>query len=184
MKKKIGQLTQHPATRIGVFLITLVMLAVLWVYRDSELASGKYGYLGIFLINFISSATIFFPGPGFASVFIAGAIFQPWIVSIVSALGATGGELFGYLLGYGGEKLLGDSPRAHLWMKRIRRWFTKAGFITIFLFAALPLPFFDIMGILSGSLNYPIWRFALATFLGKCVKYGVLAIAGQQIIPN
>lgn len=184
MKKKITQVSQHPATRIGVFLVTVLMLVVLWLYRDSELASGKYGYMGIFLINFISSATIFIPGPGFASVFLAGAIFHPWIVSIVSAAGSTGGELFGYLLGYGGEKLLGDSPRGRRWMERIRLWFVRAGFITIFLYAALPLPFFDIMGILSGTLNYPVWRFALATFLGKSVKYGLLAIAGQQILPS
>lgn len=184
MKKKISRITKHPATRIGVFLFTVVMLIILWMYRDSELASGKYGYLGIFLINFISSATVFLPSPGFASVFLAGAIFQPWIVSIVSALGATCGELFGYLLGYGGEELLDDSERARRWMERIRRWFAKAGFVTIFLFAALPLPFFDILGVVSGTLNYPLWRFILATFLGKCIKYAVLALAGQWMIPS
>lgn len=183
MKKTISRVSKHPATRIGVFLATVAMVVLLWVFRDSELANGKYGYVSIFVVNFISSATVFLPGPGFASVFLAGAIFQPWIVGIVSALGATCGELFGYLIGYGGEELLENSARAKRWMGYIRTWFQKAGFVTILAYAALPLPFFDIMGVLSGTLNYPLWRFALATFLGKCIKYGILAIAGQRFLP-
>lgn len=184
MKKHIARVSGHPATKVVIFLITLLLLVLVWFHRTTALASTRYGYLGIFIINFISSATIFIPVPGVASVFLAGSVLNPFGLSIVSAAGASCGELFGYLVGYGSEGLMEGSVRYRKWIGYIRYRFERAGFLTIFLYAALPLPFFDIMGILSGTLNYPVWKFALATFLGKTVKFLVIALAGHRVLPQ
>jgi membrane protein YqaA with SNARE-associated domain len=45
----------------------------------------------------------------------------------------------------------------------------------------VPNPFFDAMGLLAGTLRYSWWKFALACFLGKAVKFLVAALVGTEI---
>jgi membrane protein YqaA with SNARE-associated domain len=53
--------------------------------------------------------------------------------------------------------------------------------------AAIPNPLFDLAGLASGSLRYPLWRFLGVAFLGKLVKYTVVSLLGaaslQHILP-
>ena len=67
----------------------------------AETTVGAWGYLGLFVINLIGSATIIFPVPAFVVVFAMGAVLNPWLVGIVSGAGCALGELTGYAIGRG-----------------------------------------------------------------------------------
>ena len=57
------------------------------------------------------------------------------------------------------------------------QWLQKWGVLTVFVFAATPLPF-DVMGMVAGLLRYPFWKFFLACLCGKILKYVGIALAG------
>ena len=134
-----------------------------------------YGYLGVFLINVVGSGSLFFPVPGLAVAFMGGGLhFNPWLVALFGAAGSTIGEITGYLAGYGGQVLAEKSKR----YVQIENWMRRHGDITVFVMAAIPNPLFDMAGLASGSLRFPLWRFLLAAFLGKIVKYTVVTFLG------
>ncbi|MBI1973712.1 VTT domain-containing protein [Candidatus Micrarchaeota archaeon] len=137
------------------------------------------GYLGAFLAGMISSVSLFLPLPGFIVVFLLGSQLNPIGVGVLGGLGAAIGELTGYLIGLGGQKLatLKNKKRAK-WLNRIERAFQKyhPGAI-IFAFAATPLPF-DFIGIFCGATGYPAKHFFMYTLAGKLLKYLFIALAG------
>lgn len=183
-KKTHNHTNEQLGYRAAILVATAGLFTLLWIYRDTALANAKFGYIGIFVVNFVSSATILFPLPGIASVFLGAAIWNPVLIGIVSALGATCGELFGYLIGYGGKGFLPSKTKQHRYFYTIERYFHTAGFVTIMLYSALPLPLFDVVGVLAGTLNYPVWKFALATLLGRIVKHTLIALAGYKMLPE
>ncbi|MCK4964514.1 MAG: VTT domain-containing protein [Dehalococcoidia bacterium] len=138
----------------------------LWPYLEGF---EQYGYLGAFLVAFITSITIMFPLPGFA---IIGVIaINPdlnWaLVALAAAIGGGLGEFTAYLAGYGGAAII--TPRQSKWYKMAEGWMERYGTASIFLFALTPLPF-DIVGIAAGALRFPFWKFILATIAGRLPK--------------
>lgn len=145
---------------------------LLWSQGTAE----SWGYLGIFAVNLVGSATIIFPLPAFAVVFLFGSILNPFLVGFFAALGATIGELTGYALGRGGKKIA-EKKHGKL-IERTREWMERyRAFVVIVAFAATPLPD-DVLGLLCGAINYDLRKFLLATFAGKLVMNVSLAFGG------
>jgi len=134
------------------------------------------GYIGVFLVSLIGTASIFFPVPSFAVIFAAGAFLNPFLVALFAGLGATIGEVTGYALGLGGRHVLSKKYKKSV--SRTKEWIEKRGvFVVILLFAITPLPD-DVVGILAGIIKYDIKKFFIATFIGKFFLSLVLALAG------
>lgn len=160
-------------------IIASILISVAIIYFRNDLAKLQgYGILGVFLISVLGNATVVVPAPVILSAFVGGSIYNPILVGLVVALGATIGELTGYMAGLGGRVAITD----HKHFKKIEKWMTKSGFLTIFVLAAIPNPFFDLAGIFSGATNYSVKKFFLATFLGKSVKFLTVALLGSRII--
>ncbi len=145
---------------------------------------ASYGYFGLFLVQAISSASIFIPVPGYLAILVAGAKWNPIGVAISSGLGSAVGEFTGYLLGVGGMKMIGErSERVRGYRPEIEaasRIFTQYGSTAIFLFAATPLPF-DLAGILCGTLGIEPGIFFAATLAGKTMKFLLVAFTGKGL---
>jgi uncharacterized membrane protein YdjX (TVP38/TMEM64 family) len=127
----------------------------------------NYGYLGAFLIALISTASIFLPTPGFLILVALGAAFNPIFIGLVSSVGATLGEITGYILGHSGRGVIKSSKtfsRAEAWMKR-------RGFWAVFLFSMIPILPIDVVSMVAGALRFSLWKFFLACFLGKVILY-------------
>ncbi|MBN2042234.1 MAG: VTT domain-containing protein [Candidatus Aenigmarchaeota archaeon] len=140
----------------------------------------SFGYLGIFVISLLGSATIFLPVPALIVVFAFGGILNPWIVGIVAGAGAAIGELIGYALGYGGKGILEKKYGKDL--EKTKRWMEKHGaFLIIILFALTPLPD-DIIGILCGVINYDLKKFFAASLIGKIIMHVLVALAGYMSV--
>jgi len=161
-------------------LLALAITAAIYLLAGGSTAERllSYGYVGVALVMFMSSATVILPAPGLAVVFAAGRFLDPLLVGLFAGIGAAFGELTGYMAGYGGRQALERSGRAG----RIQKWMERNGFLTIFVFAALPNPAFDVVGIAAGGLKYDVRKFLLAAAMGNIVKASCMALLGEKAL--
>jgi membrane protein YqaA with SNARE-associated domain len=162
-------------------ILTLVgvaaLIVALVVFRAQVKKLENYGYFGIFLISIAANATIIIPIPGVAFTTAMGAIFNPIGVAVAAGLGASIGELSGYLTGFSGQ---GVMERAALY-ERLVKWMKaheNMAYGMIALIAFIPNPLFDLAGMASGALKLPLWKFLLACAVGKILKMLLFAYAG------
>ena len=164
--------------RLAALLVALLISGTIILFRDKLASLGALGYPGLFLVNFFSSATVVLPMPGLALAFAAGATLNPWLVGLVMGTGAATGELTGYLAGYGGQGLVENNPTC----QRIQHWMHRYGLWVLFVMAAIPNPFFDVAGMVSGVLRIPVQRFFAVCWAGNVTKATVIAVIGAETI--
>jgi membrane protein YqaA with SNARE-associated domain len=162
--------------RLFTFLPALCVIAItigIFFFRDKIVEFHNYGYLGAFLANLVSNATIFLPVPGGLIVVALGAFLSPFLVGLAAGAGAAVGEMSGYVLGYSGRIVIKDNKA----YDRSVQWLKKWGALTVFVFAVTPLPF-DLAAIAAGALRFPLWKFLLACWVGKTLLSIAAALAG------
>ena len=169
------------SSKLLMFALSVVISLTIFFCRNELTRSKflKYGYVGLFFLNVVSNATVLLPAPSFVVAFIAGKKLNPFTVALVCALGATVGETTGYLAGYGGQSLVDISSSFY---STVEKWMAKNGFATLVALAAAPNPFFDLAGVLSGVSHFPFYAFASAVFIGKFIKFFLLAVAGRRML--
>jgi membrane protein YqaA with SNARE-associated domain len=165
-----------------VLLISFVAVLVYFFHAKEHLEWFlRWGYGGVFLVTLISSCTILFPVPGELVVITAAGILSPLWVGIVASIGGTLGEITGYLAGYWGSDVVkGERLKGY---ERAKRWMKRYGSPTVFVFALTPFPF-DIVGIASGSLKFPLWKFLLACWAGRLPRHIAEAYLGYSLFQH
>ena len=93
-------LTWVNVTRVLALLLVIAVSIFVFSIRDRAEQLAYYGYPGIFVLAFLSYATVILPAPAVAVVFAMGAVFNPLIVALVAGAGAALGEMTGYIAGY------------------------------------------------------------------------------------
>ncbi len=162
---------------IVTFILSVILIVLAFTLQDKLSQFRSLGLLGIFLINLFGNATIFLPAPAIASVVVGGAIYPPLAVAIVSALGASFGDMTGFLFGFSGKDLfIKKHSASYLLLQQV---FAQYGGLVIFFFALIPNPFFDIIGILGGAFSYSPLRFFAVLFIGRLLRDVLLAYAGS-----
>lgn len=164
------------AIRAGALLLVITITLAISLNRDRLQEFSTLGYLGAFLAMLLSNATLVLPAPGLFIVFALGSTLNPILVGICAAVGATLGELTGYVTGYSGLTLLEDTSVA----RTIKVWMQRNGVITIFVLSAIPNPFFDLAGLIAGATRMPAWRFLSTALCGKTIQAIAIALAGSM----
>ena len=168
---------------------------------------AHFGIIGFFIAAFVSNTLLPLPFEFFVLPLSRMNVNVPvWLV--VAAIGATLGESTVYALGVGGHELaekyydavhrfsnwirkmfemkkkrkrslrrLAKHKHARPYVRLLRKW----GFAAIYLGAVTPLPMF-LFDIVAGYYKYDYKLFALACFLGKLTRYGLVVYAGLSII--
>ena len=147
---------------VGLVAATTVPFAVGWVGQDDLEALG---YPGVFLANFLGSATLFFPVPGLTAagqaLIVAGSE-RLWTLGVViaGASGMTLAESTAYLAGRVGRRVAEQrrSPmkgRLGEWIRRgsasVDRLMASHGFLTLLVLSGVPNPLFEFAGITAGA---------------------------------
>jgi len=166
----IGARWRSILAMLGVLALSVVIVSLPIDYQ----ALGDYGYLGVFVVTLVSTMSLVLPVPYLAAIFVAGTFLNPWIVALVAGVAAALGELTGYALGYSGRTLL---PRSR-WYRMIRRSMSRYGAGVIFVAAAIPNPFFDAVGMVAGATKMSVWTFLICAFLGKTLRFWLVALLG------
>ena len=169
--RRSSRLGELSGTTRWLLLAVVVVLFVVLGYAILRLSPyledfKEYGYLGAFLVSFITSTTVIFPAPGFVVIWALAAspaFSWPW-VALAATIGGGLGESTAYLAGYGGAVVI--APEQSKWYKRAEDWMRRYGSATIFFFSITWLPF-DFVGIAAGALRFPFWKFLLVTLAGR-----------------
>jgi membrane protein DedA with SNARE-associated domain len=174
-------------------VVTVALAFVVIYYKDALMSIvhiEKYGLLGVFVLAFIAGSVVNFvatPFPYWLLVFTVPSLLAPtqgvlaplW-VGLVSALGASLGQLLTFMVGYSGSRLYHKFTvnidnrfynRAIGWAKRHGSW---AVFAMSALFNPIHLP----MTIAIAALRYPPLKFFVFSLLGNMVKSLVIAFCG------
>jgi membrane protein DedA with SNARE-associated domain len=180
-----GFWTKDRLLQIGTLLLVIALFGIIFWQRHNIMEFSReltrYGmlkYVGVFIISAAASATIVIPVPGLAMTSAFGAFsanpWDPLWFGISSGLGATVGEMTGYMLGFSGRMAI---PYTRTY-ERIVEWMGKWGSWTIFFLALIPNPLFDIAGMAAGILKYPAWKFILVGAAGRLPKHILFSYFG------
>jgi membrane protein DedA with SNARE-associated domain len=164
--------------RLGALLLAVGITGAILIFAPQIRQFSRLGYLGVFLINLISDATIVVPIPGLGITFVAASVLSWPLVGLASGAGQALGESTGYLAGYGGGVVVENRK----WYPRLQYWMENYGFLTLFTLAAIPNPLVDLAGMTAGMMRYSYPKFLLAVWLGKTVKSLIFAWAGAHSI--
>lgn len=162
---------------IGIFTAITFSLLI-FIFRDSLVYFKQFGYLGLFILNTLGSATLAIPTPLFLTAIAAGSVLNPFFVTIISSLGSAIGELTGYWVGYNAVDVLEKDKN----VQKVKGWMDKYGLMALFVLSAIPNPIFDAAGIFAGATKIPVYKYLLIVWLGKMVKFAVLAFSGYFVI--
>jgi len=144
--------------------------------------TGPIGYCILFLLVLVLSAAIFLPVPVFAVVLAAAQVMDPLLVGIVAGIASAIGELSGYFVGLGSEKILEKEGKTGDIYRRAKELFQKYGFFGIVAAALFPLTLIDFAGLIAGVLGYGWKKFLLATLIGKIPRYIIVAYFGKALV--
>lgn len=164
-----------------ILIIITILFSLILILNYDFLVNYDWlslGYVGIFIVMFFTSATVILPLPGLAVTTLAGAFANPLLIGIIGGLGSALGELVGYFFGYGGGEVLNSKKYTDM-KEKLRN--SKGIFPIIFIFSLIPNPLFDLAGIASGALKYPVWKFLIACLLGKIIKITLFAYLGDNL---
>jgi uncharacterized membrane protein YdjX (TVP38/TMEM64 family) len=178
-RKSIAERVQDFIGVVAPVVMAVLLTVFVTMYRNELLAYAEYGYIGIFVACIAANSTVLLPAPSSAIVFSFGGVYPPFWVAVAGGLGAAAGELIGYFAGWSGRRIVDRSKKA----QRLKEWVKRYGELTIFIFAFLPLPLFDLVGGISGALRLNLFRFLIPTVLGKILKMMMYAYAGAGLLP-
>ena len=175
---------ETPRSRLGTYLpllgmavFTVLVAVVLLLVQERLKRLGDWGYAGAFAAMLVNNATIILPAVGQLIVAGLSASLNPLLLGVVGGVGGTIGELTGYVLGVTGRRIVSEEGVDRRLRRIPRRLFGPA----LFLFAATPLPF-DVVGILAGTMRFPIWRFLLWVGAGKILNTVAIALGARYTI--
>ena len=157
---------------VRVAMITLVVASVvvgLVMWATGALDFRTVGYPGVWIFNFIGSASIFVPVPGLAAVCVGGlpALELNLVaVGVVAGSAQALGELSGYIAGVTGQGF----ARRSRYYPRMEEWMRRHGTVILFFMAVIPNPVFDIAGMAAGSTGYSVRKFLAVLFVAKSLR--------------
>jgi uncharacterized membrane protein YdjX (TVP38/TMEM64 family) len=179
MPKKLQKKNNHIKV-VAMFAFSIAIIVATFVFQDELAKFRTLGLLGIFIINIFSSVTVFLPAPGIATVVAGGAVFNPIVVGVIAGLGAAIGDMVSFFLGRSGNEILLKNKHG-LKYEISKDVFLKYGTLIIFIFALIPNPLFDAIGIIAGIFSYSPRKFFLVMLSARIIRNIILASIGAKI---
>lgn len=195
MSEKVKQ----PWLKRGIWLgalaivVTIALCVAAIYYKDDLMGIANmpgYSLLGVLIIAFIAGSILsitMVPIPYVLLVFTMPGVLAPhwgilapvW-VGIISALGASLGQLLTFMIGYGGRDLYQRftfDTKNRFYVKTMD-WAQRHGSWAVFLMSAILNPIHLPMTLAMATLRFPPLKFFLFSLLGNTVKNSVIAFCG------
>lgn len=161
-------------------LAALLFSAPYLIFREQLREMTVVGYAGLFLACAISNVSVLIPSSATVVVLAAATVLNPWLCILCGGLGTALGEQSSYLCGLVGARGFdADASRTGA----VREILQKHAFLTVFLFALVPLPVFDIVGLAAGAARVNWVTYTLAAALGKTLKFLFIMVSIFYVVP-
>ncbi len=182
-----------------VFIVAMVLILVYWIslilipdiaspltllFDWMTQASILLGYPGAFLACFLGSASVVIEVPFAGVPFVMGGltvasgqfVFDPWLLGILSGIGATIGDMTSYALGYAGRRFVDESSTSGF--GEFIENHPRATPFAVFVLASTPLPV-DPALVSLGVARYSVWKLFLPCLLGEIIFLSGVTWAGR-----
>ena len=167
-------------------ILSILIVSLLWllIRLNNSIPYETLGYLGIYISSLISASSIFIPIPGIGAVCVGSLPslgLNPLLIGLIAGLAESIGELTGYFTGRSFSGSFKETRLKDYLFKKMK----KNGSIIIFFGSIFPNPFFDIIGIISGNIKYPIRKFIVVLFFSKSIKSLIISYScysGLEIV--
>jgi uncharacterized membrane protein YdjX (TVP38/TMEM64 family) len=163
-----------------VFSLAIFFILGFLYIRNHDIFDNlkSYGYAGVFVLSLFLNATIIVPVSAMTVIAALGATLPlPWLVGVIGGIGAGIGEVTAYIAGRSGRALVAKNKV----FQRVEKWVQKWGFVAIFFLSIVPF-IFDVVGITAGVMKMPVWKFMVATWLGRTISYVAVAYLGKTLL--
>ena len=180
MENKTPKWTKVLSVAFGLIL-AIGMAAPYILFREQIQQYALMGYIGVAIACAISNASIFLPTSSTIIILAAASTLNPLLCVIVGGFGTALGEQSSYVCGRIGRIGFDDTGNKE---RTTVKWLKKNAFLTIFIFAFLPLPVFDIIGIASGAIKIRWSTYAIAAVMGKVSKFIIAVIGFYYVFPS
>lgn len=177
-----NSLIQNKAASISFSLILLILFATPFIFfRESIQQLAALGYIGLFFACLLSNISVLLPSSSTLFVLLASSALNPLWCVILGSLGASLGEQCSYLCGRTGRRYFEPIETERL--SRFQIWLQKNSFLTVVFFAFIPLPLFDIVGIIAGANKMRWINYFLAVLIGKLLKFATSLLIALIYLP-
>ena len=191
-----GRVAVVALATLGLTVPSAALLIALISFDKDEAVRGfaALSYAGVFLANFLSTATVFIPTPGLlavgqALIVTSASSNPPWLVGLIGGLGMGLGETTGYITGLvGSEAARLAKPEPPSWLKPVLErsirgvtWLMEHfGLQTLFVLSVIPDPVFEVAGITAGATRIRLPKFLVVVVAGNCIRGLILAYLGDE----
>ncbi|MFW9809267.1 MAG: VTT domain-containing protein [Candidatus Thorarchaeota archaeon] len=182
-----------------VLIVAMVLILIYWIslilipdltspltllFDWMTQASILLGYPGAFLACFLGSASVVIEVPFAGVPFVMGGLtvspgqfaFDPWLLGILSGIGATIGDMTSYALGYAGRKFVDETSTSGF--SEFIENHPRATPLAVFILASTPLPV-DPALVSLGVARYSVWKLFLPCLLGEVIFLSGVTWAGR-----
>ncbi len=133
---------------------------------------------GVLAICFLANASVLLPSSGILIVVEYSMLIDPLLAAFCGAFGTALGEMTGFYVGRYGRKAVPDKL-----MKWVKARMESHKYLMVLMFSVLPLPVFDIVGILSGAMKMNALKFLGICFTGKLIKMLCYVWLAHELLP-
>ena len=160
----------------GILVATVLISGGFFLGYADEL--GRWGYLGAFFINLISSATIIFPSPGLILVMQMAHSLDWFILGLITGVAGGLGGATAYAFGVvsRGQIVKGVIGR---FINRI--FVTKLGIVLLVLTNFIPFAGGDALSMAAGVSKFPFRRYLTYVTVSTTVRMLVLTYIGSIV---
>lgn len=167
--------------RLALGLLALLALNVLAyllfglpAVQEAIRSLEQTAVVGAFVIALITNLTVAVPVPYNPIILqLMEASDSPWLIAISTALGASLGEISGFLAGRAGKGSV-SGTRFGVWVERQLVHPVRA-FWVIVAVSAPPFPAFDVAGIVAGAIGVRWSIFLAGAFVGRLLRFALFA---------
>ncbi len=141
-------------------------MGIIDTFNTFVAVASTLGYLGLFAVSFIASVIVFVPIPFFPLLALMSIDkeFDPHLLALSSALGATVAKTIIFYASFHGRRLI--SKEGKVKMKPLQRLLKRYGWYASFIAAATPIPD-DLIYIPLGLAKFSPWLFFTSCLAGK-----------------
>jgi membrane protein YqaA with SNARE-associated domain len=163
-----------------VFIVGCSVAVYLLPLGSAELA--PLGYLAVFVSTLVAGMAIMVPGVNVV-VFVAGRSIDPFLVALVGGFGSVLGESTGYAGGRATRSLVTERRLDSRWARVVATLVRRNAFLAILALAFASVVLADVAGLVAGRVGYSYRKFFVATFLGKTLRFALVAVLGGRLLP-
>ncbi len=164
---------------LGIAALVAFNIAVYWLFGTPTVQEfldrlQAWAVPGAFLLAFLTNVTVALPVPYNPIVLqMMEASDVPWLLAIVVALGASLGEISGFLAGRAGKGSF-QGTRFGSWVSRQLAHPVRSFWVVVAI-SAPPFPAFDVAGMAAGALGMRWWLFVSGAFVGRLIRFMLFA---------